>query len=370
MDDADREEQFDADLTDPLDADLEDRLDAETRPRAVTALPDGSVDSYYDAYGDRAERITSAADFGERVAESDNPSVRLSRTARTPGGQAVTMARQAHALGDDATLFGHLDDPVFDDLDFEARSMGEPEAVQVLEFDDEEVLLADNSADVTDWRLADLEAVADDPDAALTAEAVCCGNWVSVENLSEELQRLAGRSLDGDLFLLDPGNVAAADPGRVRDLADALRELGDTHEVVVSANRPELRAAVEILDARADAPDASDRPARVTDDSEIVAAVRERTGATAVVMHETDAAIAATPEGRKRVPNYEVRDANRPTGAGDCFTAALAHALVRDWHWTEALDLANLAAVHRVETGEPGDRASLREFLQSHERKE
>ena len=259
----------------PLDADLADRLAAETRPRSVTALPDGSVDSYYEVYGDRAERIASAGDFGERVGESDNSSVQLSRTARAPGGQAVTMARQTHALGDDATLFGHLDDPIFDDLDFEAHSMGEPGAVHVLEFEADEVLLADNSADVTDWRLADLDAVADDADAALTPEAVCCGNWISVENLSADLRTLAGRSLDGDWFLLDPGTVAAAEPDRVRTLADALRALADAYDVVVSANRPELRAAVDAL-----APAAS-----TDDDADVAAAVREGTGATAVVLH-------------------------------------------------------------------------------------
>lgn len=357
--DVDFADRDDADLGDRLGADLADLLDAEIRPRTVTALPDGSVDSYYDAYGDRAERIASAADFGDRVGRSETPSVRLSRTARTPGGQAVNIAEQTHALGDDVSLFGHLDHPVFDELDFEARSMGEPGTVHVLEFEDDEVLLADTSPDVADWGLADLEAAADDLEAALTPEAVCCGNWVSVETLSAELRTLAERSLDGDWFLLDPGNVAAADPERVRDLADALRALDGSYDVVVSANRPELRAAAEALD----------RPANAADDAEVVAAVRERTGATAVAMHETEAAVAATPEGRTRVPNYEVREATRPTGAGDCFTAALAHALVRGWDWTPALDLANLAAAHRVETGETGDRASLRAFLRTHERK-
>jgi sugar/nucleoside kinase (ribokinase family) len=353
---------------------LADRLDGEARPRAVTALPDGSVDSYYDAYGDRAERIAAAADFAERVGSGGNPAVRLSRTARTPGGQAVTMARQARALGDDVTLFGHLDDPVFDDpvfdgLDVESRSMGEPSAVRVLEFDDEEVLLAEPSPDVTEWRLADLDAVADDPEAALTPDAVCWGNWISVEGMSEAFRELAGRSLDGGWLLLDPGDVAAAELRRVRDLTDALDALDGTYDVVVSANRSELRAAVEALDRTAPAEDDTlDRPARDADDAEIAAVVRELTGTTAVVMHETEAAVAATPDGRERVPNYEVREANRPTGAGDCFTAALAHGLVRDWDWTAALDLANLAAAHRVETGDPGDRVSLRKFLQTHER--
>lgn len=348
------------------DADLADRLDAETRPRAVTALPDGSVDAYYEVYGDRDERIASAADFGEQVAAGGNVSFRMSRTARTPGGQAVNMARQSHVLGDDVTLFGHLDAPIFESLDFETHSMGDPGAVHVLEFADEEVLLADISADVTRWSLADLESVADEPEEALTPDAICCGNWISVEGMSETFRALASRSLDGGWFVLDPGNVAAADPERVRELADALGVLDDGYDVVVCANRPELAATVEYLAETAYGRD----DAETVDDAEIVAAVRERASATAVVMHEKDVAVAATPEGVQQVPNYEVRDSNRPTGAGDCFTAALAHALVREWDWPTALGLGNLTAAHRVETGETGDRASLRTFLRGHERKE
>lgn len=346
------------------EADLAGRLHAETRPRAVTALPDGSVDSYYEVYGDRDERIASAADFAEQVA-GGNVSFRVSRAGRIPGGQAVNMARQAHALADDVTLFGHLDDPAFAELDFETRSMGDPTAVRVLDFGGEEVLLADDSPDVRDWTLADLESVAADLEDVLTPDAVCCGNWASVEGMSETFRTLGSRSLDGEWFVLDPGNVAAADPERVRDLADALGVLADTYDVGVSANRPELAAIVERVGEIGRGSDDGEI-ANDMDDPEIVAAVRSRTAATAVVMHEKDVAVAATPEGVRRVPNFEARDAHRPTGAGDCFTAALVHALVRGWDWSAALGLANLAAVYRVETGETGDRASLRTFLEDH----
>ena len=158
-------------------ADLGERLAADPDPRRVTALPDGSVDTFYAVYGEGREPVASAADFGERIAESAARSFPVDATERRPGGQAVNMARQSHALGDEPTLFGHLDDSVFDDLPFETRSMGASGEIRVLDFDDEEVLLAEDAADLGAWSLADFESVAADPDAALAAPAVGERPW-------------------------------------------------------------------------------------------------------------------------------------------------------------------------------------------------
>lgn len=45
-------------------------------------------------------------------------------------------------------MYGHLDHPVFDNLAADAVSMGDPAEVSVLEFDDGDVLLVEDSADV------------------------------------------------------------------------------------------------------------------------------------------------------------------------------------------------------------------------------
>jgi len=73
-------------------------------------------------------------------------------------------------------VYGHLDHPVFDDLAADAVSMGDPAEVSVLEFDDGDVLLVEDSADVASWTLADLRAAAPDFDATVSADAVCCVN--------------------------------------------------------------------------------------------------------------------------------------------------------------------------------------------------
>lgn len=328
-------------------ADLRARLDTDSEPRPATALPDGSVDSFYAVSG---ESIDTAADFGRAIAAESVRSFPVDRLARRPGGQAVNMARQLAALGDEPTLYGHLDDPVFDDLPFETRSLGAPGEVRALSFADDEVLLAERSPDLAGWTLDDLEAVGD-PEA-LAAPAVCCGNWASARGLTDAFRTLGDRSLDGGVFVLDPGRLPGVDPDRIRALADALGALESSYDVVVSLNRAELATAVEPLGGDPDA-----------DAAEMARRLRREAGVTAAVMHAEDEAVAATRADTHRVANLDVDDAVSHTGAGDRFGAALAHALVREWEWPVALALGNLAAVRYVETGETGGRAALRAAL-------
>jgi hypothetical protein len=113
---------------------LLDRLVEPSRGVRVVSLPDGSVDTLCRVYDGGRARITSREAFGRRVAAGDLRSVRLEEYDRAPGGQSVNAARQAHALGGEVTLFGHLDDPLLQ-FPFETYSMGDPAAVTVLSFD-------------------------------------------------------------------------------------------------------------------------------------------------------------------------------------------------------------------------------------------
>lgn len=109
-------------------ADLVERLTDEPEERTVTALPDGSVDVYYAVCDAEGERIEDRETLADRFTDGE-PSFPVERESTEPGGQAVNMARQANALGDRVRLYGHLDDPVFDDLGFERVSMGEPSRI-------------------------------------------------------------------------------------------------------------------------------------------------------------------------------------------------------------------------------------------------
>ena len=359
-------------------ASLASRLDEPAEPRTVTALPDGSVDTYYRVAGGDGRELDSTDAFGRAVAESGTGALSLSRTSRRPGGQAVNAARQARRLGDDVTLFGHLDHPVFAALDVEANSMGDPADVRALRFADDDVLLVEHSEDARTWDLDRLDAAADDRGAALSADAVCFGNWRSIPATNDVLRALGsgekpgegdGEESDG-VFVLDPGAVAPVDDERVRGLFDALGVLDRRYDAVLSANRAELSAAADALGVDAIGVD-SEREERGNRGIEAtvraLAALRERADATAVVLHGKSAAVAATREGAFRLANLTAREAVGHTGPGDCFDAGLAHALARDWDWETALAFGNLAATYRVETDETGDRAELRAYLDERE---
>lgn len=127
-------------------AEVADRIQEETTV-AVTALPDGSVDTFYHVL-DAGGRVTSRERFGELVA-SGAKSFRVEPRRSQPGGQAVNMALQADALGDEVRLFGHLGRGRFPfPFPFEAVSMGEPARVSVLSFEERDLMLSEASADI------------------------------------------------------------------------------------------------------------------------------------------------------------------------------------------------------------------------------
>ncbi len=355
------------------DVDLAARL-ADADPVSVTAFPDGSVDRFF-AVESGGERVTDRAAFAERVPTDGPTEFDLRRRASGttdgsaaewtsgersgprantfPGGHAVNLAEQAAALGDDATVYGHLDHPAFDDLAADAVSMGDPAEVAVLEFDDDDVLLVEDSADLASWTLADLRAAAPDFDAAVTADAVCCVNWASFPAMTDALSELAAADPEDSWFVFDPGALVDESADGIGELAGALAALDDPYDVAVSVNRAELHDLARALDCER------------SDDTDAVAAVRGALGVSGVVLHARDAAVAATRDRRVRATNPAVETPTHRTGAGDRFDAGLAHGLAAGWGWRAALALANHCGAYYVETGATGDRAALADAARS-----
>lgn len=313
-------------------------------PGRLLALPDGSVDVTVRVR-DAGSRITDAAAFGRRVADGE-AAFQLDPRGREPGGQAVNMALQAHALGAAVRCYCHCDDPAFD-LPFPTTSLGKPGRVTVCEFDDDALMLAEGSADLAACDADDLRAAGafEEP-----ADAVCVGNYASVPGVAEILTAVADAGGDGPV-VLDPGPVVGIDGPRVERLRDALSEVAAERRVVVSANEPETRALADAL-----ATDVDDTPFDP-------APVRETLDVDAVVVHETEHALAVTGGSTVRVPNLTVEETVANTGGGDRFSAALAGALAADWEWAPALALANACASYHVATGETADREGLESFL-------
>lgn len=331
-------------------AGLATMLRNESSDNEVTVFPDGSVDRYYEIFDSNDDQIDSRAVFGERIAD-DGDTFSIDQTTTKPGGQAVNIAQQTNALGDETWLFGHLDHSIFDGLHVETASMGTPASVFIYEFDDGDLMLANGSADMPKWSLEDLRmAMADDFTARLTADVVCCMNWASFPNMTDALSRLAASDLDGNLFVFDPGNLTTATAESVVHLCETLGDLEGIYNIVLSADSDEIDHLTDALGISADGEDAT------------LCRLRERIGVTGVVRHGWPEATAATTEKRVTVPTIEADGANRQTGAGDRFSGGLAHGLGAGYRWETALGIGNLCASYRVEYAETGTRETLAEY--------
>ncbi|WP_254534911.1 PfkB family carbohydrate kinase [Halomarina litorea] len=316
-------------------------------PLTVASLPDGSVDTLYRVEGGGGP-VDSRRSFGERVAAGESSSFVRERTAREPGGQATNMAQQCHALGDEVTLLGHLDDPVFESLPFETHSMGDPARVDVYRFDDGDLMLAAVPDSRDGWGTAALDDAAEGASGPVYgADALLVGNWAAFPSMTAVLSALADR-VDVGTLLLDPGDVSAIDSGAAQGLCEALASLDEGCEVVVSANREELSGLAAAVD---------ERGGHVTD------RVRRAAGVSAVVMHGFDESVAATRDGRHLLPAVDVDEGVRNSGAGDRFSAALARARAAGWDWPVALALGNACAGHYLERGETLRFDGLRNYL-------
>jgi sugar/nucleoside kinase (ribokinase family) len=336
-------------LYDDLVARLADGLD----PVRVGAFPDGSVDDYYRLRGGEST-VTSREAFAADIT-AGRDSFALDHVMTDAGGQAVNVARQAAALGDDVHLAGHLDHPIFD-FDFETTSMGAPARVRVCLFEADDVMFVEESADLAAWSFSELERTLDSVDDFLERDALCCVNWASIPELGGALVDIASRALDGGVFCVDPGPLSTAGAS---DLLDALTHL-DGYDVVVSVNDDEARRLATAAGAGTET-DGAD-----TTGTDALDGIRDATGATGVVVHGEDTAVASTPSGTVSVPTLDVSRALTETGAGDRFSAGLARSLAAGWGWDLAVAMGNACAAHYVAGNGTGRVTDLRTHVETH----
>ncbi|WP_435097579.1 carbohydrate kinase family protein [Halarchaeum sp. P4] len=330
--------------------DIRDRL-ADAADVSVTCLPDGSVDRRYeveDASGD----VESREDLGERIATGHAKSFLVDHEDTEPGGQSVNAARQAQALGADTALYGHLDHAVFDDLECETHSMGQPADVAVFEFVDDAVMFTEESPDIADWALADLERAVDDFGVPFEADAVVWTNWASVQAGTLALEELAERDVGGGWLVVDPGDVTLCEERAVAPFLDALAALDDWR-VAVSVNDEELAFLAEAVTEAGEGP---------AEQSGRLSVLHELADLEVAVLHGEDEAVAVDSSGVTRCPNLPV-SASRYTGAGDRFSAGLAYALAADWPIVDALTLGNACATFYVTHAVTGGREALASWL-------
>lgn len=313
-------------------------------PKRILALPDGSVDDCYAVRGLDGDGIDSREELGRQLLEGDGETFTLDHRETRPGGQAVNAASQAHAIGEEVLLVGHIDHPLLE-FPFETRSVGEPARIRMLAFEEGEVLFAEDGLDRGDTEYPiDAAAIAD-------YDAVCAVNWVSHSDVGDLVASVA----DPVPVVVDPGALGRVEDARLRALGDDLA--ASSAAVVVSANPLECRALAGAITGDKDVAEGG------SDLETPLESARTALGIAAVVSHGEDAAVAATRSGTHRLPTLPVEDVALTTGAGDRFSAGLASALARGWDWGAALALANACSAHFVATGESGDPEDLEEFV-------
>lgn len=312
--------------------------------KRILALPDGSVDDRYTVRGLDGEAVGSREELGRQLLAGDGETFTLDHRERLPGGQAVNAARQAHAIGEEVLLIGRLDHPLLD-FPFGSRSVGEPARIRVLEFDESEVLLAEDGLDRGPVEYpVDAGSLADH-------DAVCAANWVSHPDVGDLVASVA----DPVPVVVDPGALGRVEDARVRAFGDDLA--ASSAAVVVSANPLECMALGGAVTGDKDVAEGG------SDLETTLESARAALEIAAVISHGEDVAVAATRSGTHRLPTLPVEDVALTTGAGDRFSAGLASALARGWDWGAALALANACSAHFVATGESGDPEDLEEFV-------
>ena len=315
----------------------------------VTTMPDGSIDHFCSVVAGADEPLETRESFGQEIL-GDRSSFRFRVVTTEPGGQAVNAATQLHAFGGSVTCYGYHDAPEFEAVPFETRSMGDPAIVYVFNFGDRDAMFVNNS-EVADWTLADLRRFGDLSEV-FTADAVCCGNWVSIAGLERAFHQLGELDVPRVPFVFDPGDIVGYGSDQIESLLDALTALQDTFDVVYNANRPEIRATAAPLSGSAE------------DDADRLETIREATGITAAVMHARAEAAVVTADERLRVDNLQIDHPERHTGGGDRFTGGLGHALACEWDWELALACGNACASYYVESARTGDVDDIVAFLQ------
>lgn len=328
-----------------------EKLD-ELEELTAVGFPDGSVDNYCRFEKGKGRYMKGKDEVAERIETNDSSSFRLEREKQEAGGKSLNMSIQCNKLGLDTTHYGFLDHELLEDLDFETYSMGEPAQVTIGEFEHGSILLAHENKDLVNWSLKSMKQFSGDLAEMVSADVVCCANWISLHHMNKELKDLLEIDFKAKVFNFDPGNLTDVRPEVVSEMFETLGKLSEDYQVLVHANTDEVKATAEIYGIEGST-------------EEKINKIQEETGVTAYVLHNKPRAVASTSQGLFEVQNLVTEHIETRTGAGDRFDAAVASARAAGWTWKEALALGNLCAVHYVENGETATSRSLRKQVET-----
>lgn len=317
----------------------------------VVTLPDGSIDIYHKVLVGRGNTANSRHEFAEWITDEATSSCRLHEVDRTAGGQTVNTAIQSKNLGDEVVVFGHLDDPIFDNLGMQTRSIGEPAEVNILILGNRELILSKAPSGFSNWNPESLYSFPDYPMQLREADVICVQNWMSFDNMNDLLNGISNEDLGGARIIFDPGDITGSSEAEISRLTRDIQRLADEKEVVLSLNRREMEYLIGVPGIQ------------FSELNQHLEQLRSELGLEATVIHHREWALGSTSTDSICVPNLEANSEKRATGAGDRFNGGMAHALASGWSWEVALLLGNACASYHVETGETATVESIISFL-------
>lgn len=319
----------------------------QSRPEKSAVLIgfDGFVDSIISVVDkrhnvDAFDAIPTIADFGARISAKAGQSsnYELVTNVEKLGGNGPIMANAMAAAGAAVSYAGALGYPkihsVFEDFAERAEvfSVAEPGYTDALEFDDGKLMLGKYAA------LADLnwdsfrESIGADVFAQIVKRAKLIGmtNWTMlprIESVYKAIDELLGGDASGDrkLIFSDLADPAKRNPSDIRGVFELFAKMQANADMVLGLNLSESSQAMQVLGM--DVP--SDPEAAI---EETAAAIREKLGLHACVVHPRKGAAAAIKtEAGVATASFAGPFVAKPklsTGAGDNFNAGFCLGLL------------------------------------------
>ena len=349
-----------------------ERLPDDIAPRRVVFGFDGYLDRVREVVADRSdptsyERLPRLAQFRDRLDRSVEAGSSLSyewlEDGRRTGGHTCHLARAFGTWDFAPTLVGMYGDPVHETFErefgeYDLHSIGEPGVTDAVEFDDGKLMLTEIGATMTlDWAGLDDRFGHDRLAERLDGAALLgVGYWSETPNTPTVLSGLrelwTGIDDPPGTVLVDPGDVRKLDPDRLRSGREAIRDLTDVTDVVVSANRAETDVLADAYAGEADR------------DFEAAAdAVFDALAPTWVVGHGIDRSVVVTADGTASVAVPTVAEPAMTTSSGDHFNAGLALGRLSGLDPAAAVVVGNAVAGHFVRTADQPSLDDVRAFV-------
>jgi len=242
--------------------------------------------------------------------------------------------------------------------EYDLHSIGEPGVTDAVEFDDGKLMLTEIGDTMTlDWTRLEDRLGHDRLLRRLDGAALLgVGYWSETPRLPSVLSGLRDRWADIDdppeTVLVDPGDVRKLDADRLRSGREAISELGDVTDVVVSANRAETDVLADAYDGDAD-----------RDFAAAAEAVFDAIEPTWFVGHGIDRSVVVTSDETRSVAVPAVAEPEMTTSSGDHFNAGLALAAITGLDPAPAVVVGNAVAGHFVRTADQPSLDEVRGFV-------